>query len=57
MEQGGAFVAKVENGVVTLIPLSEVIRRVQEKVRRYVPEGTDLAQALIDERREEALRE
>ena len=54
MERGGAFVASVENGAIKLEPLDKVIRRVQANVRRYVPEGSDLAAELSEERRREA---
>jgi antitoxin PrlF len=57
MEQGGALVATVENGAVKLEPLAAVIRRVQANVRRYVPEGSDLAAELIEDRRREAADE
>jgi hypothetical protein len=54
MERGGAFVASVEDGAIKLEPLDRVIRRVQANVRRYVPEGSDLADELSDDRRREA---
>ena len=54
MERGGAFVASVEDGAIKLEPLDKVIRRVQANVRRYVPEGSDLAAELSDDRRREA---
>lgn len=57
MAGGGAFVATVEDGVIRLVPLREVIRRVQANVRRYVPAGSDLAAELSAERRREAERE
>ena len=57
MERGGALVATVENGAVKLEPLAAVIRRVQANVRRYVPEGSDLAAELIEDRRREAADE
>ena len=57
MERGGAFVASLENGAIKLEPLDKVIRRVQANVRRYVPEGSDLAAELSEDRRREAERE
>jgi AbrB family looped-hinge helix DNA binding protein len=54
MERGGAFVASVEDGAIKLEPLDKVIRRVQANVRRYVPEGSDLAAELSEDRRREA---
>jgi antitoxin PrlF len=54
MAKGGAFVASLENGAIKLEPLASVIRRVQANVRRYVPEGSDLAGELSEDRRREA---
>ena len=54
MERGGAFVASLEHGAIKLEPLDKVIRRVQANVRRYVPEGSDLAAELSEDRRREA---
>ncbi|MFL5334163.1 MAG: AbrB/MazE/SpoVT family DNA-binding domain-containing protein [Geminicoccaceae bacterium] len=54
MEQGGAFVAHLEDGSVRLRPLREVIAEVQAQVRRYLPAGTDLSGELIQDRRREA---
>jgi bifunctional DNA-binding transcriptional regulator/antitoxin component of YhaV-PrlF toxin-antitoxin module len=54
MERGGAFVASIENGAIKLEPLDQVIRRVQANVRRYVPQGADLAAELSEDRRREA---
>ena len=57
MERGGAFVASLDAGAIKLEPLDKVIRRVQANVRRYVPEGSDLAAELSEDRRREAERE
>ena len=54
MERGGTFVASVEDGAIKLEPLDKVIRRVQANVRRYVPQGSDLADELSEDRRREA---
>jgi bifunctional DNA-binding transcriptional regulator/antitoxin component of YhaV-PrlF toxin-antitoxin module len=54
MEKGGAFLATLEDGTIRLEPLADVIRRVQANVRRYVPEGSDLAAELSEDRRREA---
>lgn len=54
MERGGAFVARLEDGAIKLEPLDAVVRRVQANVRRYVPEGSDLAGDLNEDRRGEA---
>jgi bifunctional DNA-binding transcriptional regulator/antitoxin component of YhaV-PrlF toxin-antitoxin module len=55
MERGGAFLARVEGGAIKLEPLDAVIRRVQANVRRYVPEGSDLAADLNEDRRRETM--
>jgi bifunctional DNA-binding transcriptional regulator/antitoxin component of YhaV-PrlF toxin-antitoxin module len=54
MERGGTFVARIEDGALKLEPLDAVIRKVQANVRRYVPEGSDLAADLNVDRRREA---
>jgi bifunctional DNA-binding transcriptional regulator/antitoxin component of YhaV-PrlF toxin-antitoxin module len=54
MEDGGAFVARLEDGSIRLQPLREVIAHVQAEVRRYVPAGTRLSDELIEDRRREA---
>jgi AbrB family looped-hinge helix DNA binding protein len=54
MEGGGAFVVTLEDGAIKLEPLDRVIRRVQANVRRYVPQGSDLAAELSEDRRLEA---
>lgn len=47
----------VENMKHEATDLKKGIRRAQERVRRYVPEGVSLADELIAERRAEARRE
>jgi len=42
---------------IRLIPLRQAVNLEQKAVRRYVPKGTSLVDALIQERREEAGRE
>ncbi len=54
MGRGGAFVASLEDGVIKLEPFDRVVQRVQANVRRYVPEGSDLAGELSAERRRKA---
>lgn len=57
MTGGGTFLAQIDNGAIRLVPLREVIRRVQASVRRYVPAGTDLSGELMEDRRREAADE
>ena len=54
ISKGATFVVEVEDGVIKLVPFDLVIRRIQEEVRRYVPEGTDLVAELLEDRRREA---
>lgn len=54
---GDDVVIELKDGELHLHSLDAAIRRVQELVRRYVPEGVSLAHELIRERREEAARE
>ena len=48
---GGRVVARLEDGVVILEPIAVAIRRAQDYVRRFVPEGVSLADEVIAERR------
>lgn len=57
IEPGDEIVLRLENGEIRLIPLQQAVKMAQETVRRYVPAGTSLVDALIQARREEAARE
>ena len=54
---GDSVVIELRDGELRLRSLDAAIRRAQERVRRYVPEGVSLADELIRERREETARE
>ena len=54
---GDDMVIELTNGELRLRSFDAVLKRVQETVRQYVPEGVSLADELIAERREEAARE
>ena len=54
---GDDVVSELMNGELRLRSLAAAIKRAQEIVRKYVPEGVSLADELIRERREEAGRE
>ena len=54
---GDSVVIELRDGELRLRSLDAAIRRAQERVRRYVPEGVSLADELIRERREENARE
>jgi antitoxin PrlF len=57
MPKGGAFVIRVENGVVTLEPLTHAIAAVQAMMKRYAVEGVSIVDELIADRRAEAAKE
>jgi len=58
MEKGGGFVMTVgEGGTIHLEPLRNVIARVQDEVRGYIPDDVDLADELLADRRQEAVHE
>jgi AbrB family looped-hinge helix DNA binding protein len=57
VQSGDEILIRLENGAIRMIPLRQAIHLVQQAVRRYVPEGTSLVEALIQARREEAVRE
>jgi AbrB family looped-hinge helix DNA binding protein len=57
MEVGDDVILCLADGEIRLFTPDEAIRRAQEMVRRYVPEGRSLSDELIAERRAEAARE
>jgi len=54
---GDTLSARIEDGVLILMSPETAIRKAQELVRRHIPEGVSLVDALIAERRAEAARE
>jgi AbrB family looped-hinge helix DNA binding protein len=54
---GDDMVMELTDGELRLRSFDAALKRVQEIVRKYVPEGVSLADELIRERREEAARE
>ena len=54
---GDNVILQLDDGEIRLYTVREAIRRAQEMVRRYVPEGVSLVDELIAERRAEAARE
>ena len=48
---------EVVDGELRVRPMREVIRRVQERMKRYIPIGISLADELIADRRREAADE
>lgn len=58
MEKGGAFVMTVEEGgTLCFEPLRNVIARIQDEVRGYIPDDVNLVDELSAERRQEAASE
>ncbi len=57
LRAGDNVILQLDDGEIRLYTVREAIRRAQEMVRRYVPEGVSLVDELIAERRAEAARE
>ena len=57
VEIGDDMVIELTDGELRLRSFDAALKRVQEMVRRYVPEGVSLADELVRERREEAARD
>ena len=55
--EGDTLMMTLDDGMIRILTPQKAIQRVQEMVRRYVPEGVSLADELIAERRAEAARE
>ena len=47
----------LEEGEVRIFTFQQAVKQAQALIRRYVPEGRNLSEELIQERREEAARE
>jgi len=57
LQEGGQVVARLVDGAVVLEPVAVAVRRAQAMVRRYIPQGSDLVDELIADRRRAAERE
>ncbi len=57
LQAGDNVILQLDDGEIRLYTVREAIRRAQEMVRRYVPEGVSLVDELNAERRREAARE
>ena len=53
LKPGDEVLLILEDGEIRIVTKCQAIKRVQELVRRYVPEGRSLSEELIKERREE----
>ncbi len=49
-QRGGKVIARVVNGTVVLEPIDVAIRRAQEIIRKYIPDGTGIVDEFIAER-------
>jgi AbrB family looped-hinge helix DNA binding protein len=49
-QNGGKVIARIVDGTVVLEPIEAAIRRAQEMVRKYIPDGTGIVDELIAER-------
>jgi AbrB family looped-hinge helix DNA binding protein len=57
LEVGSEVMIELVNGELRIFTLDVAIKRAQEIVRRYVPQGRSLSDELIAERRQENLSE
>lgn len=57
IEPGDEIIVSFKDGEIKISTIKEAVRRAQEIVRRFVPEGVSLVDELIQERRREAARE
>ena len=57
LKVGDEVIIDLDEGRLTLSTPRQAIRRAQELVRKYVPEGNSLVDGLIADRRSEATRE
>ena len=57
LEAGDEIVMRLDEEGLHLYTPAQAVARAQAMVRRYVPEGRSLSEALISERREETARE
>lgn len=57
LKPGDSVILLMEDDEIRITTFKQSIKRAQELVRRYIPEGRSLVDELIQERREEAERE
>ena len=57
LKTGDEVVLTVDDGELRILPLREAVKRAQETVRKYIPEGRMLSEELVQERRAEGRRE
>lgn len=57
VSEGDALMATIENGELHLVSLAESVRQAQALVRSRVPAGVSLVDELLEDRRQEVLKE
>ncbi|MBD2773699.1 AbrB/MazE/SpoVT family DNA-binding domain-containing protein [Iningainema sp. BLCCT55] len=57
LEVGSEVMIQIVDGEMRIFTLEQAIKRAQDIIRQYVPEGRSLSNELIAERRQENLRE
>ena len=57
LDVGDEVILDLREGQLTVLTPQQAVKRAQELVRRYVPEGRRLVDELIEERRAEAAHE
>lgn len=57
LQVGDEVIVRMEDGEIRIFTLRQALKRAQEIVRRYIPEGRSLVDELIAERRREAENE
>lgn len=57
IKPGDEIIVSFKDGEIKITTVREAVRRAQEIVRRFVPEGVSLVDELIQERRREAALE
>lgn len=57
LKTGDEVVLTVDDGELRILPLREAVKRAQETVRKYIPEGRMLSEELVQERQAEGRRE
>jgi AbrB family looped-hinge helix DNA binding protein len=57
LADGDAVRISIENGEVRIRPFKDVVKELQARIRKYVPEGVSITDELIADRRAEAARE
>lgn len=57
LEEGDRVVAVLDEDSVRIMTPAQALDRARRVLRQHIPEGRDLVQKLLDERRDEAARE